>query len=196
MFVIDASHSVACDDLMYVKNMIHNVTSLLVTEEGDNRIGIILVKTEAEVYLPLQDGLLNTTNKEMMLQNIRQIPCVRYEYTNTADGLCKLTNQSWRREDQTVLKMAIVISDGRSNYLSIDCNYGSTEYLARIIHKNYSDILVLAVGVGNNINHRELEMIASGDHLVTQLGQYSEVSSMEYTLRYQVCYTRMIIFYD
>ena len=190
VFVIDASNSITSEHFTNVKDTIHNFTNLLVTEDGDNRIGIILIKTAAEVYLPLTDGQLDNANKDNVLNRIKELSYEPYEYTNTADGMCKLTTESWRDENKTVLHMAIVFSDGRSNHESTQSGCeGDIVTVANIIHTNHSYILVHAVGIGSRIDHDELNLIASRSHLVTELRQYSETPSLKYMLHYEVCYS-------
>ena len=191
VFVVDASNSITRENLTKVEGTIHDFSNLLVTDKGDNRIGIILIKTSAEVHLSLTDGELNNSNKDAVLTRIKQIPYAPHEYTNTADGMCKLTTESWRDENQTVLHMAIVFSDGGSNYESTqsECK-GDIATVTNIIHKNHSHILVHAVGIGSTINHNELNLIASRNHLVTELRSYNETPSLQYMLHYEVCYTR------
>ena len=95
VFVLDSSNSISQEDLEEAKYMIYNFTSKLITPKGDNRIGIILIKTTAVMYRSLGDGL-TSDNVNEILNEINQIPYEEYHLTNTADGLCKLTQQRWR----------------------------------------------------------------------------------------------------
>ena len=66
-----------------------------------------------------------------------------------------MREQEWRT-DISVLRLAIVLTDGVSN------NKEHTKMAARMVHDHEPDILVFAIGVGN-VNLGELMEIASGD---------------------------------
>ena len=192
VFVIDASNSVSESDLTQAKYMIRNFTNMSMSNEperGYNRIGIVLIRSTAEVYHHLNESL--QLNKTELLNKICNLPYQPFEYTNTADGLCKMKKEEWRR-NQNVLNLAIVISDGRSNYISGDpeCE-GDTEDVANLIHTENKHILVMAVGIGHRIDFDELSTIASGRHLVVELDGYNQTAGVPASLRYQICYTRM-----
>ena len=172
----------------------YNYIAKLDAPIGDNRIGVILIKTMATVYLSLCDGL-TTVDKDQTLQRIADIPYEPYHFTNTADGLCKLSQEPWRDNDSSILQVAIVLTDGRSNHHDSQECEGDTSTVANFIHKNHSHILIFAVGIGEEINETELELIASRRHLITRLGQYEDLESMEGSFRYEICYTCMYIYF-
>ena len=184
MFVIDSSISIILEDYAVAKNLIYTFTKQLDTSVN-NSIGIILIGTEAIIHQPL-GVILTMENRHDILRNVNATPHLG-GFTNTADGLCKLTNQQWRN-DSGVLQLAFVLTDGRSNYDTHDCGGGDTEYMADLIHSNYPQVLVFAVGVGE-VNTDELSLIASRSHLVTKFGEYVEMNSTGDTLRYQICST-------
>ena len=190
VFVIDASNSVSESNLTQAKDMIFHFTNMTVSNEPErryNRIGIVLIRSTAVVYHPLNESLSKTD----LLNKITDLQYQPFEYTNTADGLCKMKQQAWRR-NQNVLHLAIVLSDGRSNYISEDeaCR-GNTEDVANLIHTENKHILVMAIGIGHRIDFDELSMIASGRHLVVELDGYNQTAGVPASLRYQICYTRM-----
>ena len=170
--------------------MIHNFTSKLSTEDGDNRIGIILIQTRAVVYRSLGDGL-TSDNVNEILNEINQIPYQENHLTNIADGLCKLTQQQWRKKISNVIQVAIILSDGNSNNdkpESDECG-DDLNSVTDYVHMNHSYIVVFAVGIGSDIDNYKLSLIASGNHLV-KLRNYNDVATtMGGTLRYQICYT-------
>ena len=191
MYVVDASISISSSDLEKAKQMIHEFTEDLVTLSGDNRIGVILIRTTAVMYLSLgkYEGLTQV-NKDDVLSDIDSITYENHHITNTADGLCKLTEQPWR-SDPGVLKVAFILSDGESNHVSMHSEQcrGDTENVANYIHSNHSDILVCAVGIGSDINSKELSLIASRDYVIT-LGEYGDLQNVGDAFHYQICYTR------
>ena len=188
VFVVDTSNSISESNLTQARNMIYNFTNMTISNEHDesgyNKVGIVLIRSTAFVYHPLHDNL----NKEALLRKIKDLPYKPGEYTNTADGLCKMSRQAWR-EDSSVLHLAIVITDGRSNYISGECR-GGTEHVANLIHTEHPHILVMAIGIGHRIDINELSLIASGRHLVVELAEYKETVGIPASLRYQICYTR------
>ena len=186
MFVLDSSNSIVPEDFNKVKKLVYNYTSELHSVREDNRVGIILYGNTAKVYLALEDGDLTMGNKNATLQKIREIPHLQ-QFTNTADGLCKMSNQTWRN-DADVFHVAIVLTDGKSNYHSKDCG-GNTEQVATFIHDHYSRITVLAIGVGDKIYERELSLIVSENYLVSRLDNFDQLVGMEDALKYQICFS-------
>ena len=186
VFVVDASNSITEADLGEAKDMVYSYTAKLDAPSGDNRIGIILIQTTAMVYLSLDNNL---TTKET-LRRIKAIPYVPHHFTNTADALCKLSQQAWRYNDSSTLQVAIVLTDGRSSHHVSECE-GDTETVANFIHEQYPHILIFAIGIGeeSDINEIELAQIASQPHLITRLGHYEDLEFMEGSFRYEICYT-------
>ena len=189
VFVVDASNSITEADLVEAKDMVYSYTAKLDAPIGDNRIGIILIQTTATVYLSLDDGL-TTVDKNQTLKRIEEIPYVPHHFTNTADALCKLSQQAWRHNDSSTLQVAIVLTDGRSSYHNSECE-GDTETVANFIHEQHPHILVFTIGIGeeSDINETELAQIASRPHLITRLGHYEDLRLMEGSFRYEICYT-------
>lgn len=181
VFLLDSSNSILPQDYRKAKTFVQDYVRELDTSV--NSVGIILIGNNAVVNLTL--GTVSTENKNSIIEKIMDLPHLQ-QYTNTADGLCKLTNQSWR-SDSSVLKLAIVLTDGRSNYRSKECGGVGTEEMARIIHDDHPNILVYSIGIGPGVHKRELLTIASSNHLTTQLENYGELDSA--TLNYQICFT-------
>lgn len=194
VFVLDASNSISEEDLAEAKSMVHNFTEKLVTSDGDNRIGVVLIQTAATVHLHLDEfGGLTKANKNETLQKINDIQYIPYHFTNTADGLCKMSQQPWRESDASVLEVAIVLTDGKSNYRSEECG-GGTEHVANFIRHNHSHILVFAVGIGDEISRDELTLIASRRQFATKLDRFEQLDSYAYeeSLLYEICYTGIV----
>ena len=190
MFVVDSSISISSGDLEKTKRMMTNFTRELVTDDGDNQIGVIMIRTTADVHMPLgPSGGLTNDNKNAVLGQIEQIRYIPHHLTNTADGLCKLSAQPWRYNLSDVIQVAIVFSDGKSTYEShhSDRCGGDIDSVANYIHTNHSHILVFAVGIGTNIDTTELSLISTGDYNV-QLKGYEDMNTLSSILHYQVCY--------
>lgn len=193
VFVLDASNSISEEAFAEAKSMVSHFTDKLVTPDGDNRIGVVLIRTAAVIPLNLDDfGGLTEENRNITLQKINDIQYVPYHFTNTADGLCKMSQQPWRENDSSVLEVGIVLTDGKSNYHSEECG-GGTEHMANYIRNNHSHILVFAVGIGDGISRDELTLIASRQQFATKLDRFEELDSSAYeeSLLYEICYTGM-----
>ena len=191
MFVVDASNSISAHDLEETKTMIRDFTNELVTEDGGNRLGVIVVRTYAEVHLSLGEGVTNQ-NKDEIIDTIEQIEYIPNHLTNTADGLCKLSEQPWRENASNVIQVAIVFSDGRSNHESYHSDKCGRDLngVSNYIHTNHSHILVFGVGIGSDIDTAELSLISSGNHTVKLRGYgRDDLNMLDSTLRYQICYT-------
>ena len=121
VFVVDASNSISAQDLEETKTMIRNFTNELATEEGSNRIGVIVVRTYAEVHLSLGEEVTNE-NKNAILDRIEQIEYIPNHLTNTADGLCKLSEQPWRENASNVIyrwPSSLVMGDQTMNLITL-----------------------------------------------------------------------------
>ena len=172
------------------KALIYNFTGKMY-KTSNNRVGVILIGTEADERKPL-DEILTEENLNTTLEEVSNLPHLQ-GFTNTADGLCTLSRQEWR-EDGGVLKLAIVLTDGVSNRNSDNCGGSNTEEMANLIRTNISDVLVFAIGVGAQINEDELEVIASRSHLTSHVTNYEQLPSMPETLHYQICSTSAYVY--
>lgn len=196
VFVLDASNSISEEHLIEAKNMVYDFTEKLVTSDGDNRIGVILIRTAAIVHLQLDEFRgLTEENKNKTLQKINDIQYIPHHFTNTADGLCKMSQQPWRINDSSVLEVAVVLTDGKSNHPSEECG-GGTEHVADYIRHNHSHVLVFSVGIGDTISREELTLIASRRHFATKLDRFEELDSYEESLLYEICYTGTIMLFQ
>ena len=98
--------------------------------------------------------------------------------TNTADGLIRLrmevftTENGARTSDQAIPRVAVVITDGKSNV-----NASLTIPAARALRKE--GVTVFSVGVGLNIRSKELEEIASSPKNVMFLEKGFDVTGFD-----------------
>ena len=70
------------------------------------------------------------------------------------------------RETRTlssVLRLAIILTDGHSNQHNSSCGFNDIEQAATEIHGDLEPILVFVIGVTNNIKEEELKQIATFD---------------------------------
>ena len=123
-------------------------------------------------------NLSTYSDKESLLEGIESI-AYRGGNTNIADGLCLLL-EGFKEENGArlsagdVFRLAIVMTDGRSNEVSQRCNDSSTFEVAEQVHNFSHPILVFAIGVTNNINEEELRAIATREEYITYLDNFDE----------------------
>ena len=72
-----------------------------------------------------------------------------------------------------MFRFAIVLTDGKSNRNSPDCNNWNTTQAAHAVHQLSPPVLVYAIGVTDNDNTVELETIASSPNAVSTIDSFS-----------------------
>lgn len=184
MFVLDESGSVRFTNFQQVKNFVYNFTrELLVTGDdmsvNSDRVGVITFDSGVTEQIALNSSLSSSE----VLRRISELP-FDGGGTNTAAALELMREQSWR-EEISVLRLAIVITDGRSN------DQMATISAAQAVHAHTPPIAVYAIGVGNNLDETELETIASRQQTYSHLDSFSSRSfhSVGVSYSYQICFT-------
>jgi hypothetical protein len=172
MFVLDSSGSIRDRHYQTVREYAYNFTQGLLNGDSDSRVGVILYSTTASVEIDLD--FLSTRPRQELLQEIRDLPYIS-RFTNTPEGLCLLKSRPWRR-GVSVLRIAVVLTDGKSNLNSTGCmqvngSLGNVASLSEEIHSFQPPVTVFAVGVGNYVLE-ELEAIASSRELVDTLDSF------------------------
>ena len=174
MFVLDSSGSIGEESYQRMREYTFNYTEGLLNGNSDSRVGVILYSRSARVEIDLD--FLNNNTQEELLERIRNLPYIR-PGTNTPEGLCLLKFRPWR-ESVSVLRIAIVLTDGMSNQLSTNCTSesggsGTVNSTAREIHSFEPPITVFAVGVAN-FAEEELNVIATSPDLVDRLDSFDQ----------------------
>ncbi len=172
MFVLDSSGSIGPSNYQTVRDYTYNYTEGLFSGGTNSRVGVILYSTTADVEIPLD--YVTTNGAESLLQEISNLRYIR-EWTNTPEGLCLLKYMPWR-QSASVLKLAIVLTDGRSNRLSGNCSStdggpGTVNSTAREVHNLDPPVTVFAVGVARYVLE-ELNAIATSHLLVDELQSF------------------------
>ena len=182
VFVLDESGSIGAEDFQQVRNFVYNFSrDLLINGEtsSDNRIGIITFDNEAVERIALNSSV----GRQDLLEEISDLP---YDGggTDTADGLELMLQQAWRN-DISVLRLAIIITDGMSNRPI------ETVFAAEAVHNHTLPIAVYAIGVGQNINQEELRTIASRNETYSHLDSFAAnlLDSVRAGYSYQICFT-------
>ena len=162
-----------------INTFVYNFSQNLLTNMTTNRVGVITFSTEAIEHIALN----NTIEDNKQLELIRNLLYVGGR-TNTAVGLELMRQQDWSNKI-SVLRLAIVLTDGASNFIF------DTRIAAQAVHALDPPILVYAIGVGRGTDHQELETIASGREFVTHLDSFDPrvLESTHKSYLHQICYT-------
>ena len=186
MFVLDSSGSIGESNYERVKDYAYNFTASLLNNSR-NRIGVILYGNSSRVEINMN---LVTP---MLRERIQNLPYLN-EYTNTPEGLCLLTHTPWRVEI-SVLRFSIVLTDGHSNMYSSSCmdrgnSPGTVDSTSARVHALDPQVVVFAIGVGNNTNRTELNIIATSPTLVDRLDSfdYRDLEQNQRSRAYILCY--------
>ena len=186
MFVLDSSGSINhanSTNWDRVKQFVERFTrELRFGSNSKDHVGVITFGLTATININL-----NHTHDSTSLSNaIFNLPYLN-ERTNTADGLCKLTQLEWR---PNVLRVALVVTDGRSNERSSQ-QCGRTERAAMLVHTTEPEILVYVIGVTDRVRDAELAIIASSPEYVDHLDSFDEeeLNFARQHQTYRICFT-------
>ena len=165
MFVIDTSSSIRSRNFQLIREFTANLTIELIHNFPRSAVGVILFNSMAHIEFNLQTH----TNLSELLTAIGNLSH-RGGGTNTAEALTLLSSTAQNgtlglRNDSS--KIAIVITDGKSNDLS------ATSLAANELH-NLGIFDVYAVGIGG-ANQDELRRIASSPELALFISTFSSV---------------------
>ena len=178
--MLDSSGSIGQDNFTRVRDFVSNYTNDLLSDDGISNIRVGVIYFSFFAYLEF--GLAQYSTKMQVLAAIGNISYTRGG-TNTADALRLLRRQFNSTEEAGILRIAVVLTDGRSN------DFSATVIEARNFHNMTPPVLVYAVGVGSNTNETELMHIASGRKFVTYLDVFSQLPDFAGANGYEVCFT-------
>ena len=175
IFVLDSSGSIGYDNYRQVIEFAYKFAESLDIGPTENQVGVVIFGHYGQVVFNL-----STYSEKMELLNAinNSIPYL-HEYTNTGNGLHVLIEEGFTEESgarlsaSNVYRLAIVMTDGHSYDML------KTMEAAEAVHNFYPSILVFAIGVTNNINMEELEIIATRDEYITLLSDFDESGFVE-----------------
>lgn len=179
-FVLDSSGSIGAANFEVMKMFTRDFVNSLKIGPSDNQVGVILFDNTAAVQFYLN----SYSTKENILTAIESL-FYQSGDTNTADGLCKLINNGYttkngaRLSSAGVFRVAVVMTDGRSNRVSYDCSSNNTFELAKAVHRFEPSILVYVVGVTNNVDYQELAAIATKPDYVSNIISFDQLRLRE-----------------
>ena len=191
IFVLDSSASIGTTSYQRVRTFVSNFTNGLKIGAKENQVGVIIFSDSSEIAFNLntyhvKEDLLNA------ISNIRYIG----GYTHTAAGLRQLVDDGFTREagarleSATVLRLAVVMTDGRSNINATD-----TLIAAERVHAFRPAILVYVVGVTGNVNEVELNTIATAPEFIDRLESFdaSLLQESQEERAYEICFTGLFV---
>ena len=170
-FVLDVSGSIRKNFKSVIKFERDFISNISRIGPNHTQIGTIIFNNTAQILFDLDTySTKETLDKALgVYENITM-----KGNTNIVDALCKLmsgfTVERGARASSTVLKVAIILTDGRSNTQDNTCNFYSTKHAADEVHIDLDPILIFVIGVTNEVRGEELESIAT-------LGEYTHLDS-------------------
>ena len=186
IFALDSSGSIGPSNYQKVREFVKNfIMSGITIGRDDDQVGVIIFSDGTRVVFNL-----NTyQNQVQLLDAINNIPYIDGS-TNTAAALRQLIDEGFtvgggaRLDSKTVLRVAIVMTDGMSNVNSSD-----TPIAAARVHDFKPAILVYAVGVTDSVNQEELNEIATSPDFVENLESFDDSLLKEYQEErsYEIC---------
>ena len=124
----------------------------------DNQVGIIIFNENARISFKLDTH----KDKGSVLKAINNLDPLS-NFTNVEDALCKLKEgykdgNGARPLSSPVFRIAIILTDGKSNHNHSDCGWDTIEDAAKAVHNHSILVYVIAVG---DFDDSELRKIAS-----------------------------------
>ena len=186
IFVLDSSSSIGSVNFQEVREFVKNfIMSGITIGRDDDQVGVILFGSTAQV-------VFNLNAYQTQAELLNAINSISYtgQRTNTAAALRQLIDEGFtvgggaRLDSKTVLRVAIVMTDGMSNV-----NPSDTPIAAARVHDFKPAIFVYAVGVTDNVNQEELNKIATSPEFVENLESFDASLLKEYQEErsYEIC---------
>ena len=181
VFVMDESGSIREEKFELMKEFAIGITKTFEIAPDRTQVGWISFNNTARVIFGLGAHGDNTS----LHSAIRSAPYGRGG-TNIGDSLILLNGMFSSLDEFDKPKIAIVVTDGRSNR-------GNTSEAVAMLRK---DINIFVVGVGDNINEMELQLVASAgvatetlEHLY-RIKEFSEIELdiLQKTIKARACF--------
>ena len=159
---MDESGSVGSTNYQSMKQFVRNTVDEFNIGADQTQVGVISYSGSARVRFYLN----SYHDKSALLTAIDNLP-YSGGTTDTAGAIDLLRQQGFteanggRPQTQAIPRVAVVITDGRSN------SYSATITAAQNAHDE--DITIFAVGIGSNVNINELNAIASDPSYVSTI---------------------------
>ena len=185
VIVLDASGSIGSSNFVTMKDFVNNIISKFEIGADKTRVGVIRYASSASIVIPL-----GSINNDLLLNT--SITNIAYTSGGTATHLALNlldTAFSNARTSQGVPRVAIVFTDGQSNYPSL------TIRAAQAVH--LTGIVVYSFGIGGGVNNDELNAIASSSSNVFVISNFSpsQFATKLVPLQTSACTSKHIIYY-
>ncbi|XP_036357551.1 uncharacterized protein LOC115209496 [Octopus sinensis] len=179
MFVLDESGSVGSNNYKKMKEFVNHIVKSFPIGPKHVRVGAIRF---AKVTTP-QFALNSYNDKNLVLKGINSIP-YRGGNTKTHKALNYLRTTSFTQaagDRKDAPNIAIILTDGKSN------NQRETITAARKLRN--ANVIVFAIGIGNNLNELELKEIGNSptDKYVFTVKDFDALKSIESELIKKTC---------
>ena len=187
IFVLDASGSIGSSNFQTVRQFVLDFVQGLEIGPNDNQVGVIRFSSSN-----LVDVIFNLNTYSSKNDVLNAVSNIAYTggSTNTHLALRLLLSQGFttgggaRLSDGSVLRLAVVVTDGRST------SFTQTMSAARAVNSFVPSINVYTIGVTNNINRVELDAIASQPDFVFLLSSFNStvLGNLQQQQSYQLCF--------
>ena len=182
MFVLDSSGSIGSTNFQKMRNFVKTVINDLDIGPKRTQVGVIVFSSTASISFHLNAY----ANRQSLTAAVDRIPYINGG-TKTADALYLLISQGFagaRPKSQGVPRVAIVVTDGKSNE-------PDQTVIAAAALRQVPSIMTYAVGIGG-ADKTELNTIAStrNNHkLVRYISSFDlvELERLQEDLREQAC---------
>ena len=151
VFLVDASGSVGPKHFAVMLSFLQTTVSYFHIAPHGTRVGIATFSDTPIIYINLNDHI----NKSTLMADIGNITYV-HGSTNTDLAIRTMYTAMFTRqagERPNVPNLAVVITDGQSNYPNRTAN-------AAAVAKN-KGIVMFAVGIGSHVNEKEMNAISN-----------------------------------
>ena len=178
MFVLDTSGSITEDKWATVLEFLEAIVDRIKTTTNDVNIGVITFGNRARMQFTLNEY----DNKQDIINNIREL---RYTdgNTNTSGGIWMMREEGFSEDngDRPGIKnLGVVFTDGRSTY-------DQENTIPYADDAKADGITMFAIGVGPDIDEREIRGIASNDDYVWFPEEFGDLGSIEDALVSEMC---------
>ena len=172
-FLLDGSGNIGKDNFQSMRLFVKRFVDTLIIGPEDNQVGMIVFGHNASVAF----NLATYNNSDDVVDAIMEYPYPNDGLTNTADALCKLISgfsekNGARTSSASVFRFAIVLTDGKSNLESSECDWNTLQ-AAHEVHRLDPPVFVYAIVVTESHDFKELETITSSPGAITPIKSFN-----------------------
>ena len=181
VFVVDSSSSIWGPDFDKQLNFIEAIISSFEIAENLTKVGIVTFSDKSHVEFDL-NKYKEEKNMKTAVNSIKQI----LGGTNTASAITEMSDLFKGGRPNDVPQIAIIMTDGKSR------SPEETVKAANKVRKSATHVFV--IGVGDNIDQKELNAIASSpkDRYVFEVDDYDALDTIRELLGIEVCKGKLL----